>query len=136
MPAFWDIDNMHKKFRSDISNIVDFFLLSNFWWSFSFFQWNQKQRNDHQKLDNRKKSKIFEMSLQTFLCKLLITKNSSTSNLESKVAFSLVPWWKIFTVILTSIFFQKWHKFHFHGKYILIYIPGVTWPTDMYCTSF
>ena len=136
MPAFFDIDNMNKEVRTDISNIVDFYLLSNFWWSFSFFQWNQKQRNDHQKLDNRKKSKIFEMSLQIFLCKLLITKNSSTSNLESKVAFSLAPWWKICTVILTSIFFKKWCKFHFHGKYILIYIPGVSWPTDMYCTSF
>ena len=104
---------MRKKFRSDISNIVDFFLLSNFWWSFSFFQWNQKQRNDHQKLDNRKKSKIFEMSLQIFLCKLLITKNSSTSNLESKVAFSLAPWWKICTVILTSIFFKNGVHFIF-----------------------
>ena len=116
MPAFWDIDNMHKKFRSDISNIVNFFLLSNFWWSFSFFQWNQKQRNDHQKLDNRKKSKIFEMSLQIFLCKLLITKNSSSSNLESKVAFSLAPWWKICTVILTSIFFLKMAYISFSWK--------------------
>ena len=31
---FFDIDNLHKKFGSDILKIVDFFLLSNFWWSF------------------------------------------------------------------------------------------------------
>ena len=34
---FFDIDNLHKKFGSDISKIVDFFLLSNFWWSFLCF---------------------------------------------------------------------------------------------------
>ena len=28
---FWDVDNLHKKFESDTSKIVDFFLLSNFW---------------------------------------------------------------------------------------------------------
>ena len=34
---FFDIDNLHKKFGSDISKIVDFFLLPNFWWSFLCF---------------------------------------------------------------------------------------------------
>ena len=34
---FLDVDNLHKKFESDISKIVDFFLLSNFWWSFLCF---------------------------------------------------------------------------------------------------
>ncbi len=34
---FLDVDNMHKKFETDISKIVDFFLLSNFWWSFLCF---------------------------------------------------------------------------------------------------
>ena len=34
---FLYIDNLHKKFGSDISKIVDFFLLSNFWWSFLCF---------------------------------------------------------------------------------------------------
>ena len=29
---FQDVDKLHKKFESDISKIVDFFLLSNFWW--------------------------------------------------------------------------------------------------------
>ena len=28
---FFDIDNLHKKFGSNISKIVDFFLLSNFY---------------------------------------------------------------------------------------------------------
>ena len=28
---FFDIDNLHKKFGSNIWKIVDFFLLSNFW---------------------------------------------------------------------------------------------------------
>ena len=38
MLRFLGIENLHKKFGVDISKIVDFFLMSNFWWSFfSFF---------------------------------------------------------------------------------------------------
>ena len=38
MPGFWGIENLHIKFGVDISKIEDFFLMSNFWWSFfSFF---------------------------------------------------------------------------------------------------
>ena len=39
---FFDIENLHKKFGSDISKIVDFFLLSNFWWSFLCFSMESK----------------------------------------------------------------------------------------------
>ena len=50
MLGFLGIENLHKKFGVDISKIVDFFLMSNFWWSFfSFFLFFKKQRNDHQK---------------------------------------------------------------------------------------
>ena len=39
---YLDIDYLYKKFESEISKIVDFFLLSNFWWSFFlFFKCNQ-----------------------------------------------------------------------------------------------
>ena len=42
--------NLHKKFGSDISKIVDFFYRLTFGGHFSVFQWNQKQRNDCQKI--------------------------------------------------------------------------------------
>ena len=37
MLGFLGIENLHKKFGVDISKIVDFFLMSNFWWSFFSF---------------------------------------------------------------------------------------------------
>ena len=37
VPEFLDVENLDKKFGSDISKIVDFFPLSNFWWSFLCF---------------------------------------------------------------------------------------------------
>ena len=59
---FLDKDNLHKKFGSDISKIVDVFNCLTFGSHFLAFQWNQKQRNNHQNLGNRKKSTIFEIS--------------------------------------------------------------------------
>ena len=44
---FLDIDNLHKKFGSDISKIVDFFLLSKFCSHFFSFDSIDKQRNYH-----------------------------------------------------------------------------------------
>ena len=38
----FDVDNLHNKFESDISKIVDFFALSNFWWSFLCFWFHLK----------------------------------------------------------------------------------------------
>ena len=87
MLRFLGIENLHKKFGVDISKIVDFFLMSNFWWSFfSFFLFFKKQRNDHQKLDNRKKSTIFERSSPNFLCKFSTPKNNNILILEQKIS--------------------------------------------------
>ena len=40
---FLGIDNLHKKFGDDISKLVDFIVLSNFWWSFLHFLKNKKR---------------------------------------------------------------------------------------------
>ena len=67
---FFDMDNLYKKFGSDISRIVDYFLLTYIWWLFFCFSMESKTENNHQKLDNRKTSTFFEISLPNFLCKL------------------------------------------------------------------
>ena len=74
---FFDMDNLYKKFGrrdgSDISRIVDYFLLTYIWWLFFCFSMESKTEN---KLDNRKTSTIFEISLPNFLCKLSTSENS------------------------------------------------------------
>ena len=79
---FLVISNLHKKIWRDISKILDFFLLSNFWWSFLCFWFHWKKENDHQKLDNRKKSTILEISLRNFLCMLSISQNAGKLDLK------------------------------------------------------
>ena len=82
MLGFLGVDNLHKKFRDDILKIADFFIMSNFWWYFFVFKRIKKERNDHQKLDIRKKSTIFKISFQNFLCKLSTPRNPNTPVLE------------------------------------------------------
>ena len=94
------VENLHKKFGDDLSKIVDFFLLSNFWWSFLCFLKNQKkEKNDHQKLDIKKKSTIFEISTPNFLCKFSIPKNPSIPILEQKSSHLL----KKFSFLVTYL---------------------------------
>ena len=79
---FLDVDNLHEKFGSNTSKIVDFFLLSIFSGHFSVFDFIEKLENHHHKLDNRKKSAVLEIPLQNFLCKSSIFKNSGKLNLK------------------------------------------------------
>ena len=44
MLRFLGIENLHKKFGVDISKIMDFFLMCNFWWSFLCFWKSIKKR--------------------------------------------------------------------------------------------
>ena len=88
--GFRGVDNLHKKFWNDILKIVDFFLMSNFWWSFLSFLILLKTKKYHQKLDIIKKSAIFKISSLNFLCKLSTPKNPSTSILEQKLGHYLI----------------------------------------------
>ena len=81
--------NLHKKFGSDSSKIVDFFLMSNFWWSFLSFLILLKTKKIPPKVRHNKKSAIFKISSLNFLCKLSTPKNPSTSILEPKLGHYL-----------------------------------------------
>ena len=59
-----------------------FLLCLTFGGIFFVFKRIKKERNDHQKLDIRKKSTIFKISFQNFLCKLSTPKNSNTPVLQ------------------------------------------------------
>ena len=90
---------MHKKFGDDISKIVDFLKMFYFWWSFLCFLKEKKKKNHHQKLDIRKKSKIFEISTTNSLCKFSIPKNLSIPILEQNSSHLL----KKFSLLVTYL---------------------------------
>ena len=70
-----DIDNLHKKFRSDNSKIVDYFLLSNFWWSFSCFSMKSKTEKWPPKVRQKKKIyNLWDISFKFFVHVVYIQK--------------------------------------------------------------
>ena len=105
---FLGMENFHKKFRVHTSKIVDFFLMSNFWWSFLCFFIESKKRemtNKSQRLG--KNPQFLRYQFQIFCANFLYPETPAYQFWSKKSAIQQPNFKLIFRPFLLTRLFLK-----------------------------
>ena len=102
------VDNLHKKFWNDILKIVDFFLMSNFWWSFLSFLMLSKTKKIPPKVRYEKKIYNSQNIISNFFVHVVYTQNLHHNNFGAKNQqfSSLILTWKLCHLSMTRHFYK------------------------------